>query len=123
VDIIPTQLLQELLKCLLPLNKLAEKLGLGGHHFSHVGGWWRLLRLSATTSTKTTRVVAGLLNHLQSANFSLLWESIIPPRLSVISVEDLEFKDSKINCGQIAAGCKKNHNSESVHLNPYKCWR
>jgi hypothetical protein len=37
VDIVPTPLLLELLKRLLPLNKLAEQLGLGGHYFSHVG--------------------------------------------------------------------------------------
>jgi hypothetical protein len=71
-DIVPTPLLLELLKYLLPLNKLMEQLGLGGHHFSNVGGWWRLLRLSATTSTKTTWDAAGPLNHLQGANFLLI---------------------------------------------------
>jgi hypothetical protein len=70
VDIVPTPLLLEFLKRLLPLNKLAEQLGLGGHYFSHVGRWWRLLRLFATTNTKTARGVAGPLNHLQCANFS-----------------------------------------------------
>jgi hypothetical protein len=70
VDIVPTPLLLELLKRLLSLNKLVEKLGLGSHCFSHVGRWWGLLRLSATISTKTTWGVAGLLNHLQCANFS-----------------------------------------------------
>jgi hypothetical protein len=72
VDIVPTPLPLELLKCLLSWNKLAEQLGLGGHHFSHVGGWQRLLWLSATTSSKTTRGAAGPLNHLQDANFSLI---------------------------------------------------
>jgi hypothetical protein len=69
---VPTPLTLELLKCLLPLNKLAEQLGLGSHYFSHIGQWWRLLRLSATTSTKTDGGVAGPLNHLQGANFSLV---------------------------------------------------
>jgi hypothetical protein len=93
-DIVLTPLLLESLKCLLPLNKLTEQLGLCGYYFSHVGRWWRLLRLSDTTSTKTARGVADPLNHLQCANFSLFRESIIPPRLSVISAEDLELKDS-----------------------------
>jgi hypothetical protein len=78
VDIGPTPLLLELLKRLLPLNKLAEQLGLSGHYFSHVGRWWWLLRLSATTSTKTAWGIAGRLNHLQCANFSLIRESPIP---------------------------------------------
>jgi hypothetical protein len=94
VDIVPTLLLLELLKRLLPLNKLAEQLSVGGHYFNHVGLWWRLLRLSANTSTKTTQGAAGPLNHVQGANFSLIQESIIPPRLSVIIAEDLELKDS-----------------------------
>jgi hypothetical protein len=94
VDIVPTPLLLELLKHLLPLNKLAEQLGLGGRYFSHVGRWWWLLRLSATTSTKTAWGVVGPLNHLQCANFSLIRESPIPPRLSFLSAEDLELKDS-----------------------------
>jgi hypothetical protein len=72
VDIVPTPLLLELLKHLLPLNKLAEQLGLGSHYFSHVGWWWLLLRLSATTSTKTAWGVANPLNHLQGAKFSLI---------------------------------------------------
>jgi hypothetical protein len=93
VDIMPTPLLLEWLKRLLHLNKLVEQLSLGGPYFSHVGRWWRLLRLSTTTSTKTTRGVAGPLNHLQGANSSLIRESTIPPRLSVISSEDLELKD------------------------------
>jgi hypothetical protein len=38
VDIVPTLLLLELLKFLLPLNKLAEQLGLDGHYFSQLGG-------------------------------------------------------------------------------------
>jgi hypothetical protein len=89
VDIVPTPLLLlELLKCLLPLDKLTEQFSLGSHYFSHVGRWWRVLRLSATTSTKTAWGVAGPLNHLQCSNFSLIRESTIPPRLSVISAED-----------------------------------
>jgi hypothetical protein len=72
VGIVPTMLLLELLKRLLPLNKLAEQLSLGSHYFSHVGRWWRLLRLSVATSTKSGRGVAGPLNHLQGANFSLI---------------------------------------------------
>jgi hypothetical protein len=70
VDIVPTPVLLELLKHMLPLNKLVEQLGLGGHYFSHVGRWWRLLQFSATTSTKTALGVAGPLNHMQCANFS-----------------------------------------------------
>jgi hypothetical protein len=93
-DIVPTLLLLELLKCLLSLNRLAEQLGLGGHYFSHVGWRWRLLQLSTTTSTKTAWCVAGPLNYLQCGNFSLIRESPVPPRLSVISAENLELKDS-----------------------------
>jgi hypothetical protein len=72
VDFMPSSLMgQLLLKCLLPLDKLAEQFGLASHHFSHVGRWWRWWLMATTRITKTTRSAAGPLNHLQCANCSL----------------------------------------------------
>jgi hypothetical protein len=68
VDIVPTLLmvllLLELLKHLLPLDKLAEQLSLGGH----VRRWW----LSTTTgSPKTIRGTTCRSKNMKCANLSL----------------------------------------------------